>query len=135
MFNLECEFCGSDRVLFDSALTLSAFKPHLEMNLIHMDEIIKGIICKFSVYKCGNCDAIFHWTYKDVEKKARRTLTKRLVNLFMADGSKSPIMMKPSEKVLIYCGKCSGFDGNGACPVVIYDDCKIKRLPICDLTL
>jgi hypothetical protein len=135
MFNLECEVCGNDRVVFDSFLTLSVHKPHLEMSLLHMDEIIKDVICKFSAYKCDKCNAVFYWTYKDVEKKARRALTKQLVYSFIANGTKSPVMMKPSEKVLIYCGKCPGFDGNGACPVIIHDDCKVKRLPVCDQIL
>ena len=135
MFNLECEVCGSDEVILDTFLTLSAHKQHLEMNMLHMDEIFKSVICKFSAYKCGDCGTVFYWTYKDVEKKSRRMLTKHLVYSFITNGTKNPIFMKPSEKVLIYCGKCPGFDGSGACLTIIHDSCEFKRLPACDQIL
>jgi hypothetical protein len=135
MLKLICEVCGDNSVVFDEILTLSVHKQRLEMNMLHMDEIFKSVICQFSVYRCNKCESIFYWTYKDVEKKSRQFLAKNLIYSLITSGTKSPVIMRPSEKVLIYCGKCPGFDGNGACPVIIHDDCKVKRLPVCDQIL
>ena len=78
-------------------------------------------------WKCVECKKVYRYTYKDIEKRIRIDITKNILIQFAGKAAQSlPNVM---DGILIYCGKCSGFDGKGSCTRKIYNNCEIKRFP------
>jgi len=100
-----------------------------------LPNIKDGVLSEVLSFKCNVCESEFRYTYKEVEKKIRKELAKRYISTLIGQGAKNTNTTTYRDRVMIYCGKCTGFDGKGACPVFIFEDCKIKRLPVCDQIL
>jgi hypothetical protein len=135
MISFSCVVCGEGTVSFSEALTFNSYKTPLVFVLEDLAHIKDGTLSDVLVFRCNNCESEFRYTFKEVEKKIRNELAKRHIGLCIGKGYKNPNLTTYRDRVMIYCGKCSGFDGKGACPVYIYEDCKIKRLPVCDQIL
>jgi hypothetical protein len=135
MISFRCDVCGEGLVSFSEALTFESYKTPLVFVLEDLPNIQDGVLSDVLVFKCNSCESEFRFTYKEIEKKSRKELAKRHIGLCIGKGYKNPNLATYRDRVMIYCGKCGGFDGKGACPIYIYEDCKIKRLPVCDQIL
>lgn len=124
--HLKCEICGHE-LIYDPKVTFEIYTNELEITIDSVELKIDEIVGEFLVYECPKCKCIYKYTYKEIEKIIRRGITKQVLLVFARGqmNNVSDIM----NGVLIYCGKCSGFDGNGSCTKKIYDKCKIKRFP------
>ena len=63
------------------------------------------------------------------KKKFRKILSNKIITMTATGNLPDPGTIRHSNRVFIYCGKCGGYDGKGACPVVVYENCELKELP------
>lgn len=132
MFSFACPTCGEGRAQFSEVHTFESYATPIVFTLDDLPKLKEGILNDVLIFVCYNCQSEFRLTFKEFEKKLRKELTKKYINYFMGQGAKNPNITVASDRVFIYCGKCNGFDGKGACPFFVYSTCEIKRLPICD---
>lgn len=126
---LVCELCGA-QLTMDVQKTTAFYSTYIINDLKDIKDQVDEIMAEFIVYRCSVCDHLCKYTYRDIEKAARRNLTRRFLTYF----NKEVMMAGAIDfKYFIYCGKCQGFDGKGSCPQSIFDDCKIKRFPLNDI--
>ena len=124
--HLNCEICDHE-LIYDSKATFEAYHNDLEIAIENVGFKVEEIIGKFLIYECPKCKCFYKYTYKEIEKIIRTETTKQVL-LSIARGQMKN-MTNIMDGVLIYCGKCSGFDGNGSCTKKIYDKCEVKRFP------
>ncbi len=120
--HLNCEICGHE-LIYDPKATFGVYSNELENVELEVNEIVG----KFLIYECPKCKNIYRYTYKEIERTIRIETTKQILLLIASGQMKN--MVSIMDGVLIYCGKCSGFDGNGSCTKKIYDKCEVKRFP------
>ena len=123
---LNCEVCGHELV-YDPKATFEAYTDELEITLENMNIKIEEIVGNFLIYECPMCKCFYRYNYKEIEKIIRLETTKRV--LLSVVRGKMKNMEYIMDGILIYCGKCSGFDGKGSCTKKIYDNCEVKRFP------
>lgn len=93
-----------------------------------VDKIVDGIMCQYLIYRCNKCKSIEKFTYKEIERRERKRMSMLVMNS-AARGEIEKALLRSGNRVLMYCGKCNGLDGKGACLVETYRNCKLKRLP------
>jgi hypothetical protein len=135
MLSFICDVCGEGRVHFSESKTFESYNTPIVFVLEDLPNLTDGVLSDLLVFRCNVCDAEYRMTYKELDKKLRKELAKRYIAMCIGTGAKNPNAATYHDRVMIYCGKCNGFDGKGACPVFIYDTCNIKRLPVCDQIL
>lgn len=124
--HLNCEVCGHP-LIYNADASLDIHSNELDMTLGNVESKIDEIISQFLVYECSICKKAYKYTYKDIEASIRTELIKKaLLTIAMGQMKNMSYIM---DGVLIYCGKCKGFDGNGSCTKKMYDACEIKRFP------
>jgi RNase P subunit RPR2 len=124
--NFVCEACGTHLVM-DSSATLIAYEDTVDLSIESLVLKVDDIIGKFLVFICPSCGAEYRVTYKDIERIIRRNITQKLLYFLVHEKMDTQAVNCP---VFVYCGKCTGFDGHGACPKSVYDECDIKRFPL-----
>lgn len=127
--NIKCEFCKEGTITYNPQLTFEAYTSVDSFTLNNIDKVKDGIIGQYLVFKCGNCDSIMRYTYKEVERLVRKDISEKAIYTLARGELLDPSVWSPKDKVLKYCGKCPGFDGSGSCLLKIYNKCKLKRLP------
>ncbi len=93
-----------------------------------IDKLKDGIISDILVMTCTMCEAEVRYTLKEIEKVFRKQLSDRIFTMLARGDIPDPGALK-KERIMYYCGRCTGFDGKGTCPKNIYDNCKIRRMP------
>ena len=126
---LPCEICEEGEIYYSQKETFDAWVQPEVFKLDDIDKLKDGIISEILVFICNNCEAQFRYTFKEVEKKFRKKLSDRIFTMVAMGDLPDPGSVRKSDRIMIYCGKCSGFDGKGSCPIIIHRDCKLKRLP------
>lgn len=127
---IDCPICGAEDLQYNPIKTMYSWSVPEVFKLEDVDKLVDGIISDVLIFECFHCKAEVRYTFKEIEKLHRKKLSDNLLTLLARDEIEvNPNATKPSERVLIYCGKCSGFDGRGACPIFIHKDCKLKRFP------
>lgn len=124
--HLNCEVCGHN-LIYAPKTTLDTYSKELDIIIENVEFKVDDIIGRFLIYECPICKKFYRYTYKDIETIIRINMTKEALLAIAMRQMKNMTYIRGS--VLIYCGKCTGFDGNGSCTKKIYDNCKIKRLP------
>lgn len=124
----KCRFCGEGRMRYNQSLTFHDYSLPETFVLDDIDKIVDGIIKDYLVYECDRCGSIEKLTYKDIEKMERRRVSQIVINS-AARGEIEKALSRRVPQAFVYCGKCSGADGRGACPIKIYKECKLKKLP------
>lgn len=123
---LKCEICGLP-LEFDIDGTVDDYVKIKAVTHHSINEKIEDILEKYIVYRCTACGQPYKVTFKEIEFKVRKELTKRCYQILSRGAVESANF--DSLGYFVYCGKCNGFDGCGSCPKNIYDSCKIKRFP------
>lgn len=126
---LKCEYCEKGRLIHDMQTTANVWLQPEVFRIDDIDKILDGIIGEFLVFNCSECGAEFRYTYKEIEKLYRKELSKRILTAMSVGDISDPGLVRNADRIFIYCGKCSGYDGKGSCPDIVYNDCKLKRLP------
>ena len=127
---VKCEVC--EGVLeFDQQSTLEDYSLVVQADVTNVFEKIEDIIGKYLVYVCSSCGQTYKYTYKDLESKLRKNLTELLFMLIVRGEMLENLSLH--DKYIVYCGKCSGYDGSGGCPKTVFDKCEIKRFPVYEL--
>lgn len=125
--SMHCEVCGSE-LHYDSISTFEAYEESANITADNIFNKVDEMLERYLVYDCYKCNSKYRYTYKDIEKAIRKDLFKKLLLLAVREQLSDHKSIK--DGVLIYCGKCSGFDGQGSCPRIVYNECEIKRFPV-----
>ena len=123
---VSCEVCGNN-LIYNPKATFDVYQHDLKVAIEDVNIKVEGIIEDFLVYGCPKCKSVHRYTHKEIEKLIRLETTKKIL-LSIARGHMNNII-NIMDGVLIYCGKCSGFDGKGSCTKKMYDKCKVKEFP------
>jgi hypothetical protein len=120
-----CPACENVGLNYDPSKTFNAYSDIFEIE--DVEGIIDGFIADYLVYRCDNCGAEHRLSFKEIEKFARKDISNRVMKLKASAELDRGMGIRP--RYFIFCGVCSGFDGNGSCPSAVYDTCKIRRIP------
>jgi len=131
MSDLKCDYCKKGHLKYNIEGTLKSYVSQESLSVNDISKIIDEALNEYIVFKCTSCGAMFKYTYKNLEKKVRKNLYSKLGYMIIM-GEIREKYMNLTDKTLIYCGKCFGFDGKGACPVKMFETCKLKTLPVFD---
>ncbi len=126
---LKCDFCEKGNLTYSPSKTFDAYFIPETFALLEIDEIIDKHLNEYLVFECRVCNSNVRYTFKDVEKKIRNDLYKKVIEMAATKEFKDANAINFANKTLIYCGKCNGIDGKGSCFIKIFEDCKLKRLP------
>ncbi len=132
---LNCNFCDDGVIYLSQPDTVNDYSMPESLKLVTdgdkvvLDEIIDKHFTQYTVFKCNTCEAVEKLTYREIEKRVREKMYQYALMKMSADGFRSIDAINFVDKVFIYCGKCMGLDGKGACPIKVHENCKLKRLP------
>lgn len=123
---LVCPICTEGKMNLSTTETAKSYAD--EFDLDDIETLVDGIIDEYWIFVCTHCGATQKYNFKDIERLARKEISKKVLG-FKASGeiAKSNNM---KFKYLIYCGVCKGYDSKGSCPQRVYDECQIRRIPI-----
>jgi len=127
--SLGCDFCTNGKLYYDPSETFDAYFIPETFVSSNIGELIDKTINEYIVLKCTVCKSVVKYTFRDIEKRVRENMYDTVIKMVSVKELRNSGALNLIDKTLIYCGKCQGFDGKGACPVRIFDDCKLKRLP------
>ena len=122
---LKCPICLNEGMQFFYTKTMEAFSD--DFDLEDVDKLVDGIIGQYLVFQCLKCESIHRFTYKEIEKSIRKDISQKVMTLRAKKELDKTINM--NVKYLVFCGKCNGYDGHGACPKEVYDECQLRRMP------
>ena len=120
-----CPVCIDGQMFISLAGTQESYGR--EFDLDDVDKLKDGIIDKYWIFNCHTCGATQKLNFRDIEKMARKEISNRVLRLKATAELSKGVFVK--TKYLVYCGVCTGYDSNGACPQLIYDECKLRRMP------
>ncbi len=124
---IDCEICGGELEMSSSA-TVDDYALTLIANANNVFDKVEELIGKYLVYECFTCHAKYKYTYKDLERFLRKSLTQKMLMLVVRGDIINSEAVR--DKFFFYCGKCNGYDGSGSCPKTVYNNCEIKRFPL-----
>lgn len=120
-----CPACEHEGLHYDPARTVNSYSDIFEVE--DVVGIIDGVIAEYLVYRCDSCGAEHRLSFKEIEKFARKKISDKIMRLKASAELDRGMGIRP--RYFIFCGVCSGFDGNGSCPSAVYSTCKIRRIP------
>jgi hypothetical protein len=123
-----CKFCKKGRLIYDPQLTFEKYSEPEAFVLDDVDKLVDGIIGDYLVYRCEECGAAESYTFKDIEKMARKRISERVIDLKARGAMIETGVLLAKRRIMIYCGKCNGFDGKGSCLLETFKNCELKRL-------
>lgn len=124
--NLNCVACNAP-LEPDEVLTYDAYTSFKNIPVKNVSDAVEDMLNRFIVYRCVQCHAEYRYTFKDIERRFRIDIMKHVLT-GIARGEITPASGHGTG-ALFYCGKCTGYDGQGSCPRSVLDKCEIKRLP------
>jgi len=128
--NLPCNLCEKGILIYDHKSTVDAWQQPEVFRLDDIDKLKDEIISDILVLSCDRCGSQTRLTFKEIEKRFRKSLTNKLFTMIGRGDIPDPGSIRRTDRIYIYCNKCSGYDGKGACPKYVYDNCELKKLPI-----
>lgn len=126
--NLRCDFCEEGHLYYDPQETFNAYFVPETFALTEIGEIIDKAINEYLVFKCGMCKSVVRYTFKEIEKKIRNDMYKKIIDMISIKELRN-FDLNVVKKVFRYCGVCPGWDGKGSCPIAMYEKCKLKKIP------
>lgn len=126
---LPCDSCENGRLYYSQRETMDAWQQPEVFRLDDIDKLRDGIISDILVLICNQCDAQVRFTFKELEKKFRKQLSNRILTMISKNDAPDPGSFRKTDRIYVYCGKCTGYDGKGSCPTYIHNNCTLKRLP------
>ena len=126
---LKCDSCEDGRLYYSQKETMEAWQQPEIFRLDDIDKLKDGIISEILVMICNQCNVQVRFTLKEIEKEFRKQLSNRILTMMSRGDIPDPGSFRKTDRTYFYCGKCNGYDGKGACPRYVYDNCEIKRAP------
>lgn len=127
MYEIKCDDCDYNLV-FDYGSTLDSCLKDLDYLRDSKEFIQDKWLSNYLVYRCVNCRKKFKYTFKEVERKVRETVSKDVIQFRKVQ------MFKKIDHSLVdpdngfeYCGQCEGVDKQGNCFVDIIKQCTIRN--------
>ena len=124
--DITCEVCNG-KLNFEYYETFNAFKDSADITTTNIIDCVDSIVDKYLVFTCNSCNAKYRYTYKDIDKVIRNNIFRNL--LLLITQGQIVRSNKTNDCVIIYCGKCTGYDGQGGCLRNIFNTCDIKKFP------
>ena len=124
--SLNCPACNGILEVNENS-TFIAYSSFTHLPVYDVGTAVEDMLNKFLVYRCTSCGMELRYTFKDIEKAIRIEVMKKVLNGVMR--GEISASAAHGTGALFYCGKCTGYDGQGSCPRKVLDKCKIKRLP------
>lgn len=128
--NLKCEVCEEGFLGYDPQLTFKARYSEIQyFKAENIIELIDNAFNQYSIFSCSNCGAEVRYTFKELEKLTRQDIKRRFMDIIARNDLINSGGINISNKVFVFCNGCNGFDGKGSCPIEIYRNCKLKKIP------
>jgi len=127
--HLSCSSCEDGRLYYSQKETMEAWQQPEIFTLDDIGKLKDGIISEILVMICNQCGSQIRYTLKEIEKEFRKNLSDRIFTMIGRGDVPDPGSFRRADRTYVYCGKCGGYDGKGACPRYVYDKCELKRLP------
>lgn len=124
--SLNCPACNNVLEVNEQA-TYIAYQGFTHLPVYEVSSAVEEMLNRFMVYTCVQCGAEYRYTFKEIERRLRMEVMKRVLNGVLR--GEIPASAAHGTGALFYCGKCTGYDGQGSCPRRVLDKCEIKRLP------
>jgi hypothetical protein len=125
---IKCESCGGS-LNYSNNGTVEAYTSSATFDIDNIENIVDGIIAEYLVFECSVCGDKYRYTFKEIEKIARKELSRMVMTSVAVGAVIQSGKLNRSDRTLVYCNKCNGVDGKGGCLLKIFKDCKLKRLP------
>lgn len=126
---LPCPYCEKGEMYYNQPETTESWQHPIMFRLDDLYELKDGVVSDVLVFTCDGCEANERYTFKELELKFRKRLSDIILTQIARGDMPDPGSIKDIDRTLYYCGRCGGFDGKGACPNFIFDDCRLKRIP------
>ena len=127
--NIKCENCNRIALELDKDSTIDLYNDINNISFENKDIIIDSVLSEYLVFYCAACGEKFKYTYRDIDFMLRNNLNELLITMLIRKDIIQKGKFSVNNNVYIYCGKCNGIDGRGACPSKVYNNCELKRLP------
>ena len=125
---LKCEVCDGP-LNYSNEYTFEAYTSPATFDIDNIENIVDGILAEYLVFECPNCSNKYRYTFKEIEKMARRELSRMVMTSIAIGAIVQSGKLQHTDRTLVYCNKCNGTDGKGGCLLKVFKDCKLKRLP------
>jgi len=125
---IKCKFCEKGEMFYNQSLTFYDYSLPENFVLDDITNLVDGILNEYLVYECNYCGSIEKLTYKEIEKNERHRISQLVIDS-AARGEIESAINSRKPTALIYCGRCNGANGKGACPISVYKKCELKWLP------
>jgi hypothetical protein len=129
MVIIRCPKCDRGHLIFDSAATYEDYYKTGSYVIDDHGEILDETIQKYLVYKCDVCFDVRKLTNQEIEEMVRKEMAKKVVkmrNLRYIQENAEPDDLRASN-VMVLCGECDGFDGEGRCPDRFFNRCALRK--------
>ena len=128
MYDITCDDCGS--VLnIDMYKTMDEYYKDMDYIVGDTERIASDTVQKYLIYKCDLCNKVYKLTYKEWEERFRIDVAHKVMEVRkqkMFREEINPQSINP-DNGLEYCGRCSGYAGDGHCFVDIIKQCTIRK--------
>jgi len=122
-----CPACNN-KLFFSYTDTLNAYKDSTDMSVSDIIKEIDLIMDEYLVFVCNRCNSKYRYTYKDIHRAMRIDIFKKLLRSKVQ--GQAILLNANKDKVMVFCGKCVGYDGKGGCPITMFVKCEIKKFPM-----
>ncbi len=128
MFDLICDKCGG-QLLVDNQVTLDRYLTKVDYVKDDIGDICDIAVGDYLTYKCLGCTYTVDYTFKEVEQKARESVTnevKKYRKLHVFTEVINPMFID-QDSGLEFCGRCLGVDNEGNCYKDIILQCPFRK--------
>lgn len=128
MFSINCDDCDNS-LMFDYDNTVDNYTKEVDYKTQPLDFIMEKVLANYLLYVCSSCDKKYKYTYKELERKLRESVSKDVVGAKKAKMFREDInfdLIKPGCGVE-YCGQCTGIDNKGNCSLDLIKQCTIRK--------
>jgi hypothetical protein len=126
---IQCHKCKNGRLYFDYHGTFNDYFRASNYLSDDKGKLVEDSIQMFLVYTCNVCRKEFRLTFKEVEDALRKEIAGKVYELQAALYIKENFEASDvtNNNVMILCGECRGFDGEGRCPDSFYNRCILRK--------
>jgi hypothetical protein len=125
---LICPECNQGQLFFDYQATYEDYFRTSNYVTDSKGELLEETIQFYLVYLCEKCGKKLRLTFQEVEEMFRKKIAAdvlRVKNIMYIKENRELEDLR-SSSVMIFCGECDGFDGEGNCPDRFFNRCALR---------
>jgi len=129
MFTILCDDCGGELIINEQKTLDEYFKDADYLLDENSGKLVDDSIQQYLIYTCSVCQKSYKYTYKEWEAKYREKLARQVMEMRkqkMFAEIINPQLIDPDNGIE-FCGRCSGYGGDGYCLVDIIKQCTIRK--------